>query len=63
MYINENKSVKLRNYLGDYLEFFLGVMTSLKNSSELKWGHFDLKTSLDPAPFFLLDFSFANSLE
>ena len=38
-------------------------MTSLKNFSELKWGHFDLKTSLDPAPLFLLDFSFANSLE
>ena len=30
---------------------------------KLKWGHFDLKTSLDPAPLFLLNFSFANSLE
>ena len=38
-------------------------MTSLKNFSELKWGHFDLKTLLDPAPLFLLDYSFANSLE
>ena len=42
---------------------FLGAITSLRNSSDLKCGHFDWYTSSDPAPLFLANFSLASSRE
>ena len=42
---------------------FLDAITSLRNSSDLKYGHLDWYTSSDPAPLLLADFSLASSRE